>query len=131
MNIVGLCSYNTREFLTKNKNSRYSIYFILTKCALFFLQVGYCQGTAFIVGLLLMQMPEEDAFAVLVRIMQNYRMREMFKPSMAELGLCMYQLDVLVQEHIPDLSAHFQVTRYACNLQSDLKRSNSKHTLKY
>ena len=56
-----------------------------------------------------MQMPEEDAFAVLVRIMQNYRMREMFKPSMAELGLCMYQLDVLVQEHIPDLSAHFQV----------------------
>ena len=90
----------------------------------FFLQVGYCQGTAFIVGLLLMQMPEEDAFAVLVRIMQNYRMREMFKPSMAELGLCMYQLDVLVQEHIPDLSAHFQVTRYACNLQSDLKRSN-------
>ena len=72
-------------------------------------QVGYCQGTAFIVGLLLMQMPEEDAFAVLVRIMQNYRMREMFKPSMAELGLCMYQLDVLVQEHIPDLSAHFQV----------------------
>ena len=53
-------------------------------------------------------MPEEDSFAVLVRIMQNYRMREMFKPSMAELGLCMYQLDMLVQEHIPDLSAHFQ-----------------------
>ncbi len=24
-------------------------------------------------------------------------MREMFKPSMAELGLCMYQLDMLVQ----------------------------------
>ena len=63
----------------------------------------------------LLQMPEEDTFAVLVKIMQDYRMREMFKPSMAELGLCMYQLDVLVQEHIPDLSAHFQVTRYACN----------------
>ena len=63
-----------------------------------------------------MQMPEEDAFAVLVRIMQNYRMREMFKPSMAELGLCMYQLDVLVQEHIPDLSAHFQVGTDSCYL---------------
>jgi hypothetical protein len=24
--------------------------------------------------------------------MQDYRMREMFKPSMAELGLCMYQV---------------------------------------
>ena len=55
-----------------------------------------------------LQMPEEDTFAVLVKIMQDYRMREMFKPSMAELGLCMYQLDTLVQEHIPDLYVHFQ-----------------------
>ena len=31
-------------------------------------------------------MPEEESFAVLVKIMQDYRMREMFKPSMAELG---------------------------------------------
>ncbi len=38
------------------------------------------------------QMPEEEAFCVLVRLMQAYRMREMFKPSMAELGLCMYQV---------------------------------------
>ena len=71
-------------------------------------EVGYCQGSAFIVGLLLMQMPEEESFAVLVKIMQDYRMREMFKPSMSELGLCMYQLDTLVQEHIPDLYVHFQ-----------------------
>ena len=56
----------------------------------------------------MLQMPEEDSFAVLVKIMQDYRMREMFKPSMAELGLCMYQLDTLVQEHIPDLYVHFQ-----------------------
>ena len=34
-----------------------------------------------IFGLLLMQMPEE-AFAVLVQIMQQHRMRDMFKPSM-------------------------------------------------
>ena len=57
---------------------------------------------------IMFQMPEEDSFAVLVKIMQDYRMREMFKPSMAELGLCMYQLDTLVQEHIPDLYVHFQ-----------------------
>ena len=61
-------------------------------------------------------MPEEDTFAVLVKIMLNYRMREMFKPSMAELGLCMYQLDMLVQEHIPDLSAHFQSQAIHTNL---------------
>merc|ERR1719319_1917681 len=79
-------------------------------------EVGYCQGSAFIVGLLLMQMPEEESFAVLVRIMADYRMREMFKPSMAELGLCMYQLDTLVQEHIPELYVHFQSQAIHTNL---------------
>ena len=42
-------------------------------------------------------MPEEEAFAVMVKLMQDYRLREMFKPSMAELGLCMYQLKNLVE----------------------------------
>jgi ecotropic viral integration site 5 protein len=53
-------------------------------------------------------MPEEEVFAVLVQIMQQHRMRDMFKPSMAELGLCMYQLENLVQEQIPELHVHFQ-----------------------
>ncbi|XP_033098908.1 EVI5-like protein isoform X3 [Anneissia japonica] len=70
-------------------------------------EVGYCQGSAFIVGLLLMQMPEEEAFCVLVKLMQEYRLRELFKPSMAELGLCMYQLECMVQELLPDLYTHF------------------------
>merc|ERR1711976_241042 len=58
----------------------------------------------------------EDTFTVLVKIMQDYRMREMFQPSMAELGLCMYQLDTLVQEHIPDLYVHFQSQAIHTNL---------------
>ncbi|XP_013790210.1 ecotropic viral integration site 5 ortholog-like isoform X1 [Limulus polyphemus] len=71
-------------------------------------EVGYCQGSAFIVGLLQLQMPEEEAFAVLTRLMEDYRLREMYKPSMAELGLCMYQLESIVQEQIPELHIHFQ-----------------------
>ena len=43
------------------------------------------------------QMPEEEAFCVLVKLMQDYRLRELFKPSMAELGLCMYQLECMIQ----------------------------------
>jgi ecotropic viral integration site 5 protein len=54
------------------------------------------------------QMPEEEAFAVLVKLMQEYRMRDMYKPTMAELGLCMYQLENLVQDFIPELHGHFQ-----------------------
>lgn len=44
-----------------------------------------------------LQMPEEEAFAVFVKLMQDYKMRDMFKPTMAELGLCMFQLENLVQ----------------------------------
>lgn len=44
-----------------------------------------------------LQMPEEEAFCVFVRLMQEYRLRELFKPSMAELGLCIYQFEYMLQ----------------------------------
>ncbi len=43
------------------------------------------------------QMPEEEAFAVLLRLMDEYRLRELYRPAMTELGLCMFQLECLVQ----------------------------------
>uniref|UniRef100_A0A2K5DKC7 Ecotropic viral integration site 5 like n=1 Tax=Aotus nancymaae TaxID=37293 RepID=A0A2K5DKC7_AOTNA len=53
-------------------------------------------------------MPEEEAFCVFVRLMQEYRLRELFKPSMAELGLCIYQFEYMLQEQLPDLNTHFR-----------------------
>lgn len=61
-------------------------------------------------------MPEEEAFAVLIQIMQQHRMRDMFKPSMAELGVCMYQLENLVQEHFPELHVHFQTQAFQTSM---------------
>ncbi|XP_072430779.1 ecotropic viral integration site 5 protein homolog isoform X5 [Chiloscyllium punctatum] len=81
-------------------------------------EVGYCQGSAFIVGLLLMQMPEEEAFCVFVKLMQDYRLRELFKPSMAELGLCMYQFEWMIQEQLPELSVHFQSQSFHTSMYS-------------
>ncbi|ORX92918.1 RabGAP/TBC [Basidiobolus meristosporus CBS 931.73] len=40
--------------------------------------VGYCQGMGFLVGPLLMNMPEREAFCVFVRLMEDYGMRSMF-----------------------------------------------------
>ena len=51
----------------------------------------------FILAFSIFQMPEEEAFCVFVRLMQEYRLRELFKPSMAELGLCIYQFEYLLQ----------------------------------
>ncbi|CAH8598598.1 unnamed protein product [Schistosoma turkestanicum] len=79
-------------------------------------EVGYCQGSAFIVGLLLMQMPEQNAFAVLVQLMNDYRLREMYKPSMLELGISMYQLEQLLADNLPDLYTHFRTQSFAPSL---------------
>ena len=41
--------------------------------------LGYCQGQSFLIAALLLQMPEEQAFGVLVQIMQRYGLRDMFR----------------------------------------------------
>ncbi|XP_063703670.1 ecotropic viral integration site 5 ortholog isoform X3 [Culicoides brevitarsis] len=100
-------TYPEHEFF-KEKEGQEALFNVIKAYSLHDREVGYCQGSGFIVGLLLMQMPEEDAFAVTVQIMQEHKMRDMFKPSMIYLGLCMYQLENLVQEQMPDLHVHFQ-----------------------
>ncbi|TGZ75563.1 hypothetical protein CRM22_000313 [Opisthorchis felineus] len=79
-------------------------------------EVGYCQGSGFITGLLLMQLPELDAFAVLVQLMNEYRLREIYKPAMVELGVCMYQLEQLLAEHLPEIYTHFVSHSFAPSL---------------
>ncbi|XP_053380991.1 ecotropic viral integration site 5 ortholog-like isoform X3 [Mercenaria mercenaria] len=99
-------------FKEKDGLGQESLFNVMKAYSLHDREVGYCQGSGFIVGLLLMQMPEEEAFAVLVKLMQDYRLRELFKPSMAELGLCMYKLECLIQELLPDLYTHFQTQSF-------------------
>ncbi|KAI5734593.1 hypothetical protein M8J77_008532 [Diaphorina citri] len=99
-------------FKEKDGMGQESLFNVMKAYSLQDREVGYCQGSGFIVGLLLMQMPEEEAFAIFVKIMQDYKMRDMFKPSMAQLGLCMYQLENLVQELLPELHCHFQAQSF-------------------
>ncbi|KAI7878033.1 hypothetical protein K492DRAFT_209246 [Lichtheimia hyalospora FSU 10163] len=68
--------------------------------------VGYCQGLAFLVGPLLMTMPEKDAFCVFVRLMETYDMRTMFTLNMEGLHLRLHQFSVLLAQLCPELSAH-------------------------
>ena len=45
----------------------------------------------------LQKMPEEEAFAVLVKIMYNYGHRDVFKANFQNLHLMFYQLDRLLE----------------------------------
>uniref|UniRef100_A0A8C7Q9P2 Ecotropic viral integration site 5 n=1 Tax=Oncorhynchus mykiss TaxID=8022 RepID=A0A8C7Q9P2_ONCMY len=54
----------------------------------------------------------DDLLCCLVCGCPYYRLRELFKPSMAELGLCMYQFEYMIQELLPDLHIHFQAQSF-------------------
>merc|ERR1719290_244422 len=70
-------------------------------------EIGYCQGQSFLIAALLLQMPEEQAFGVLVEIMHKYGLIDMYRENFENLQLCFYQLDRLIEKRIPDLWQHF------------------------
>ncbi|CAG8535426.1 59_t:CDS:2 [Diversispora eburnea] len=71
-------------------------------------EVGYCQGISFVVGPLLLNMPDEEAFCVLLRLMKYYNMRGHFLPGMDGLQLKLFQFDRLVEEMLPKLHEHLK-----------------------
>lgn len=69
-------------------------------------ECGYCQGMQFIVGPLLLNMPDEEAFSTLVRLMKSYGLRGHFEPNMPALQLRLFQFDRLLEDMLPLLHRH-------------------------
>ncbi|XP_015273927.1 PREDICTED: rab GTPase-activating protein 1 isoform X2 [Gekko japonicus] len=84
-----------------------SLYKICKAYSVYDEEIGYCQGQSFLAAVLLLHMPEEQAFSVLVKIMFDYGLRELFKQNFEDLHCKFYQLERLMQEYIPDLYSHF------------------------
>ncbi|KAA8628642.1 hypothetical protein SMACR_06265 [Sordaria macrospora] len=74
--------------------------------ALFDEGVGYAQGMNFLVMPLLFNMPEEEAFCLLVRLMNQYHLRELFIQDMPGLHKCLYQFERLLEDLEPALYCH-------------------------
>ncbi|XP_021696574.1 rab GTPase-activating protein 1-like isoform X3 [Aedes aegypti] len=84
-----------------------SLYKVSKAYAVYDTEVGYCQGLSFIAASLLLHMPEEEAFCVLVALMYNYGLRDMYKMGFESLYLRLYQLNRLMKDQLPDLYEHF------------------------
>jgi hypothetical protein len=77
------------------------------KCfSLYDTKIGYCQGLAFLVGPLLMHMPDKQAFCVLVRLMEQYDLRACFLPDLSGLHVRIFQFKELLRQSLPVLSNH-------------------------
>ncbi|KAK0461083.1 rab-GTPase-TBC domain-containing protein [Desarmillaria tabescens] len=84
-----------------------NLFNVLKAYSLYDSQVGYCQGLPFVVAILLLNMPDEEAFSLLVRLMYVYDLRGHFLPEMPKLQLRLFQFDRLVEELLPVLHIHF------------------------
>ncbi|XP_023018200.1 GTPase activating protein and centrosome-associated isoform X2 [Leptinotarsa decemlineata] len=84
-----------------------SLYRVSKAYAAFDSEVGYCQGLSFLAATLLLHMPEEQAFCVLVKLMYDYRLRDLYKDGFDNLYLRLYQLNKLMEEQLTPLWLHF------------------------
>ncbi|XP_054731895.1 rab GTPase-activating protein 1-like isoform X1 [Anastrepha obliqua] len=82
-------------------------------------EVGYCQGLSFIAASLLLHMPEEDAFCVLVALMYDFGLRDLYKQGFEVLYLRLYQLDRFIKDQLPKLHEHFA----ACGIETHMYAS--------
>lgn len=71
-------------------------------------EVGYCQGLSFLSAVLLLHLPEEQAFALLVKVMNHYGLRDIFKHDFEQLHVKFFQLERMIEDSMPDLYSHFQ-----------------------
>lgn len=79
---------------------------VLRAYSVFNAEVGYCQGMGFICGVLLMYMREEDAFLMLISLLENYRMAGLFMPNLPLLNKYFFQLQRLLEMQMPLLYNH-------------------------
>ncbi|KKF94421.1 Rab GTPase-activating protein 1-like protein [Ceratocystis platani] len=71
-------------------------------------KIGYCQGLAFVVGPLLMHMPDKQAFCVLVKLMERYDLRSSYQPDLAGLHARIFQFRSLLQTMVPNVASHLE-----------------------
>lgn len=74
--------------------------------ALFDEGVGYAQGMNFLIMPLMFNMPEEEAFCILVRLMNHYKLRDLFIQDMPGLHMRLYQFERLLEDLEPALYCH-------------------------
>jgi hypothetical protein len=62
----------------------------------------------FVVGALLLNMPEEQAFCVWVKLMMGYNLRALYSPKMIGLQVRNYQFEKLIELKFPAVHKHLE-----------------------
>ncbi|CCE82287.1 Piso0_002005 [Millerozyma farinosa CBS 7064] len=87
-------------------NKSEELFNVIKAYSLFDPDVGYTQGMIFITVPLIMNMNESECFSLLVTLMKEYNLRDLFCPEMKGLHLILYEFDRLVEVNLPNLYNH-------------------------
>ncbi|GAB67799.1 TBC domain containing protein [Plasmodium cynomolgi strain B] len=70
--------------------------------------LGYCQGMAFIVATFILYMNEEDAFFMLIALIEKYQLNDLFSSDMSLLNEDLFILDQLLLVYFPKIYVHMK-----------------------
>lgn len=87
-----------------------ALFRLLKAYSLHDLEVQYCQGMGFVAGVMLMYLPEEPAFRMLTRLLDERgpNLRRLYLPALEGLKHQLRCLDWLLERHTPLLAVHLQ-----------------------
>ncbi|GAB4814895.1 hypothetical protein N2152v2_001941 [Parachlorella kessleri] len=87
-----------------------ALFRVLKAYSLHDIEVGYCQGMAFVAGLLLFYMNEEPAFQMFCRMLgaAGPNLRRLYLPGLEGLKAELRAFEFLMARHLPNLKAHLE-----------------------
>eukprot|EP00485_Elphidium_margaritaceum_P000582 CAMPEP_0202702868 /NCGR_PEP_ID=MMETSP1385-20130828/15793_1 /ASSEMBLY_ACC=CAM_ASM_000861 /TAXON_ID=933848 /ORGANISM="Elphidium margaritaceum" /LENGTH=597 /DNA_ID=CAMNT_0049360605 /DNA_START=55 /DNA_END=1848 /DNA_ORIENTATION=+ len=103
---------NIAEIQRAATSTQLQLYNVLKAFSLYNRDIGYSSncGLSVIAGLLLLYMHEEEVFWMLNALCDEhkYKMQNLWKPTMPEMKLRLFQMEHLIERHLSKISHHFQ-----------------------
>ena len=69
-------------------------------------EVGYIQGLNSIIGTILLHLKEEDAYWMALYLIRKKELAKVFTPPFSKTDIWNYQLEILMQNYLPDIFDH-------------------------
>ncbi|EGG21568.1 ankyrin repeat-containing protein [Cavenderia fasciculata] len=107
---VNRASRNHIYFRERYGQGQISLFNVLKAYSNYDQEIGYTQGMSSIATLLVMYLPENEAFWTMERIMNKpeYGMRDLFTSGLPKVHQMMYVYDRLLEQHVPLVYKHFE-----------------------
>eukprot|EP00794_Sanderia_malayensis_P016011 gene16011-17628_t len=102
-------TFRGNDFFKETKGQgQESLYRICKAYSVYDEEVGYCQGLSYLIAVLLLHMPEEQAFCLFLKVMGDYGHRDLFRNNLELLHQRLFVLERLMEDYLPSLHKHFQ-----------------------